>query len=104
MVLYACMKQRGHTINGSVLRLCRTRLLGVDAKPTIDRAARMIDVTPALWSQWELGGRRISDEKLEMLVDMFGLESADPLLASSAFAAEAEAERQRQRRNKPVAA
>lgn len=95
------MKQRGHTINGPVLALCRKHLLD---GATIAKAAKSIDVTPALWSQWEGGGRRISDEKLALVVDLLGLESAAPILASTALAAEEEAERQRNRRNKPVAA
>lgn len=94
------MKQRGHTVNGPVLRFCRERLLAdrLGGKPTIAKASALIDVTPALWSQWELGGRRISNEKLALLVDLFDLSEPAPLLASTAIAAEAEAERQRVRR------
>lgn len=92
------MKQRGATINGPVLRLMRERLLPVEGRPTIAKAARLIDVTPQVWSQWELGGRRISPDSLARLADLFGLDDPSPLLASAALEAEAEAERQRIRR------
>lgn len=100
MLTLSLVKARGHVINGPVLRICRERLLGdkVAGKPSITKAASLIDVTPQLWSQWELGGRGISAEKLELLVDLFDLDSPAPLLASTASAVEAEAERQRVRR------
>lgn len=88
-------KPRGHTINGPVLRCLRLKVLNA----SIAEAAPRIGKTPSMWSKWELGGRRISDENLELLVDLFDLESTAPLLASTAFEAEAEAERQRERRN-----
>ena len=87
-------KPRGQTINGPVLRVLREKVLKID----ITKAAALIDVSPAIWSKWELGGRRISDESLERLVDVFQLDGPAPLLASTAFDAELEAERQRVRR------
>ena len=93
------MKPRGHTINGPVLRLCRDRILRCSAS----HAAALIDVTPQVWSAWELGSRRISTDNLIKLVDLFSLDSAEPLLTVTAIAAEAEAERQRLRRTKAAA-
>ena len=93
-------KQRGQTINGAVLRLCREKLL----KANIATASKRLGVTASVWSKWELGGRRISDENLELLVDLFGLDDATPLLAQTAFAAEEEAERNRLRRTTGAAA
>lgn len=100
------VKQRGATINGPVLRVCRLRLLGdkLDGKPTIARVAGLIDVTPQLWSQWENGGRGISDEKLDLLVDLFDFDGPEPLLASTADEVHETLNRQRARRNKAVAA
>lgn len=94
------VKARGEIINGPVLRVFRQKLL----KTTTAQAAALIGVSHGLWSQWELGGRGISDVNLSLLVDLFGLESPAPLLASTAHEAEVEAERQRARRTKAGAA
>jgi hypothetical protein len=101
MVIVLVMKERGRIVNGQVLRLCRERLLGetIEGKPSIVKAAKLIGVTPQLWSLWELGGRGISEDNLSLLVDLFRLPGPQVLLASTAQDAETEAERQRTRRN-----
>ena len=94
------VKARGEIINGPVLRVFRKKLL----KKTTAESAALIGVSHGLWSQWELGGRGISDVNLSLLVSLFELESPAPLLVSTAHEAEVEAERQRVRRTKSGAA
>lgn len=93
------MKQRGHILNGPVVRALR-----IIAGLSVRDAAAQLGVSAPTWSQWESGKRGVADRHLADMAALLGLDEPAPLLAATASEAFAEAERQRQRRNRPVAA
>lgn len=92
------MKQRGHILNGPVVRAIRI-LNGLSVRS----AAAALGVSAPTWSQYESGKRGVAHDRLEAMATLLGLDDPAPLLASTATEAMDEAERQRLRRTKAAA-